>query len=469
MANCILLYSKEDERKLRRLIKRNTPSTKQIKAVLDLLRQGVGKLIYMNVKRIANDLKLDEVLIRLILHHLERMGAIKTYFRIYRRAEVRMQNADVKSLKYYQQDAEEIIRNAYFKKYLNSWIDLEVLSSSVQISIPRINNVLRELKIAGIIELEERDFCTPIKLNPGIKDVDMIELLEIFRRLEESNLKKVENVVEYLESEECKRKFILNYFGEDHGGACNACSVCNSLLRHLGEGVEAGELGFASVGAVNIGKFKKLEAEEKMDAGVKDTENLKKQELESHSAPWVLGEARDPKKIPKLIEFTKSENGNERRLAVSALGKLSIFKPLIFEAVPSLIELLEDDKPQVRQYAAKAFGKIGSEDALPHLKRLLNDEKPYVREVAIEAIKRIKNAKRKFKKSMDEKKLIIIYSNGASKGNPGAAGIGIVICDESGRVVKEHEEFIGAATNNVAEYQALIKALELACPFLKIS
>ncbi|MDI6810181.1 MAG: reverse transcriptase-like protein [archaeon] len=64
-------------------------------------------------------------------------------------------------------------------------------------------------------------------------------------------------------------------------------------------------------------------------------------------------------------------------------------------------------------------------------------------------------------------KKLIISSDGASKGNPGPAGIGIVICDESGRVVKEHEEFIGTATNNVAEYQALIKALELATHFSK--
>ena len=60
---------------------------------------------------------------------------------------------------------------------------------------------------------------------------------------------------------------------------------------------------------------------------------------------------------------------------------------------------------------------------------------------------------------------LIIYSDGASRGNPGPAGIGIIICDETGEVVKEYEEFIGIATNNVAEYRALLKALELARSF----
>ncbi|MBE0516887.1 MAG: ribonuclease HI family protein [Methanophagales archaeon] len=62
-------------------------------------------------------------------------------------------------------------------------------------------------------------------------------------------------------------------------------------------------------------------------------------------------------------------------------------------------------------------------------------------------------------------KKLVIYSDGASRGNPGPAGIGIVICDESGEVVKEYEEFIGTATNNIAEYRALIKGLELASNF----
>jgi len=236
-AYCFLLYSKTDEIRLRKLIQYTTPSRKQIKAMLDLLRGAIGRLIYVNVKRVANDLKLDEVPIRIVLHHLERMGAIKTYFRIFRRASVKMLNGDVKSVKY-QQEAEKLIRNAYFRENLDRWMDLELLSRSVQMSVPRINNVLRELKIDGVIELEERDFCTPVKVNPNIKDVDTIELLEIFFRLEESGMKKIDSVVEYVESEECKRKFILNYFGEDYNGMCNACSVCNPLLNPMSEGIE---------------------------------------------------------------------------------------------------------------------------------------------------------------------------------------------------------------------------------------
>jgi len=52
-----------------------------------------------------------------------------------------------------------------------------------------------------------------------------------------------------------------------------------------------------------------------------------------------------------------------------------------------------------------------------------------------------------------------IYIDGASKGNPGPSGIGVVIC-QSSAVIKNISEFIGNATNNIAEYTALIYALK---------
>ena len=52
-----------------------------------------------------------------------------------------------------------------------------------------------------------------------------------------------------------------------------------------------------------------------------------------------------------------------------------------------------------------------------------------------------------------------IYIDGASKGNPGPSGVGAVIC-HSGAVVKNISSFIGNATNNIAEYTALIYALQ---------
>ncbi|MBI5699454.1 ribonuclease HI family protein [Candidatus Saganbacteria bacterium] len=52
-----------------------------------------------------------------------------------------------------------------------------------------------------------------------------------------------------------------------------------------------------------------------------------------------------------------------------------------------------------------------------------------------------------------------VFADGASRGNPGEAGLGVVVRSE-GKVIKEVAEYIGRATNNVAEYLALIRGLE---------
>jgi ribonuclease HI len=56
----------------------------------------------------------------------------------------------------------------------------------------------------------------------------------------------------------------------------------------------------------------------------------------------------------------------------------------------------------------------------------------------------------------------ILNTDGGARGNPGPAGIGVVLRTEDGEVVGEIARGIGLATNNVAEYQALIAGLELA-------
>ena len=55
-----------------------------------------------------------------------------------------------------------------------------------------------------------------------------------------------------------------------------------------------------------------------------------------------------------------------------------------------------------------------------------------------------------------------LYTDGGSRGNPGPAGIGARLMTAGGDVVEELADFIGTATNNVAEYQALLAGLEVA-------
>lgn len=55
---------------------------------------------------------------------------------------------------------------------------------------------------------------------------------------------------------------------------------------------------------------------------------------------------------------------------------------------------------------------------------------------------------------------IIIYTDGGSRGNPGPAGVGVVISSEKNQPIKEYSKDIGVRTNNEAEYEAVIFGLQ---------
>jgi probable phosphoglycerate mutase len=57
---------------------------------------------------------------------------------------------------------------------------------------------------------------------------------------------------------------------------------------------------------------------------------------------------------------------------------------------------------------------------------------------------------------------IVAYIDGGARGNPGPAGFGVRVEDADGTLIEEFAESIGTATNNVAEYRALLAALEWA-------
>jgi len=55
---------------------------------------------------------------------------------------------------------------------------------------------------------------------------------------------------------------------------------------------------------------------------------------------------------------------------------------------------------------------------------------------------------------------IIVFTDGGSRSNPGPAALGVVILNEAGHLMKKYGQYLGQATNNEAEYGALIFALK---------
>lgn len=109
---------------------------------------------------------------------------------------------------------------------------------------------------------------------------------------------------------------------------------------------------------------------------------------------YELGESGDRRAVPHLRVRLTSPNANSRRLAASAIRKLSRRCPEECNAlVPDLLERLDDPSPQVRQYALNALsGMTVMPSARPAIKRVADgDEKEYNRRAARRVLSHMEN------------------------------------------------------------------------------
>jgi predicted Holliday junction resolvase-like endonuclease len=103
----------------------------------------------------------------------------------------------------------------------------------------------------------------------------------------------------------------------------------------------------------------------------------------------IWGDTGQLKLIPKLIPYADHSNGNVRRIAASALGKIASRSPEdseIESVIPVLEKLSHDKQPQVRHYAVKALGMIQVEGTKELLQQAANDPVAYVARSAKEAL-----------------------------------------------------------------------------------
>lgn len=104
--------------------------------------------------------------------------------------------------------------------------------------------------------------------------------------------------------------------------------------------------------------------------------------------PYDLGESKSKEALPHLIVYLHNGSDNDKRLAASAIIKLSDSGINCYSALPFLLKNIHNPKPQVRQYTLKALkGFIIPEDYYGEILELVNtDEKEYNRHLASEIL-----------------------------------------------------------------------------------
>jgi hypothetical protein len=107
---------------------------------------------------------------------------------------------------------------------------------------------------------------------------------------------------------------------------------------------------------------------------------------ECHFYIWLLGELKSRAAVPSLIAFLRCSDGNIKRMCCSALGKIGDIR-----SEDGLLGCINENRPQVKQYAIKALGKLRSKKSIPLLREILNNpsEKDYIKRAAVEALEHI--------------------------------------------------------------------------------
>jgi ribonuclease HI len=121
-------------------------------------------------------------------------------------------------------------------------------------------------------------------------------------------------------------------------------------------------------------------------------------------------------------------------------------------------EATEDRK---RRSAAQLLSRLSEEPAIEGVANLLKDiDKELVRESLLFVKSLLSQDAQDAQDDIAGGETCLLYVDGASIGNPGPAGAGVFIMDESGVELAALSENLGTTTSNVAEYKALILGLK---------
>ncbi|MHC4321476.1 MAG: ribonuclease HI family protein [Planctomycetota bacterium] len=128
-------------------------------------------------------------------------------------------------------------------------------------------------------------------------------------------------------------------------------------------------------------------------------------------------------------------------------------------------ETISDHELLVLIHKSVDVAKLKEQDKTITKKRvdkLFQDLKGHVKKEDMAASEKEIAGTSSIKKEAD---LIVVNVDGASKGNPGESGIGVAIFDKDSNLISEASDYLGVATNNIAEYKALILGIKLSTKY----
>ena len=230
ISNCIVLFTKTDESKIKDLISSSWPDEHKIKNIISYLKSRNSKYIFTTAKKICFDCDIKEIPVNLILHRLEESGAIKVFTNIIYQVKPLFGESYSKIIEKnpkYESDLKKIFSCDFFKNNRRTWLVLEELVDQTGLNYFRILEIINELRKENYLKFSEIMRKDLIWIKDGINHFDIIPLVNLFDSILNRDLGKVDLLIKSIAKQGCIRKNILEYFDEPHlRDDCEMCSYC---------------------------------------------------------------------------------------------------------------------------------------------------------------------------------------------------------------------------------------------------
>jgi len=235
-SECILLYNSYDIKLPNYFISNLYPNKKDIIKVANYIIKNNNNGVIYNKLEIANQLGLELTKIESIFNFLEKISFLKKEY-LGVSSSIRIISDLERLNEYYQYTTETnkicldaLLRSIENKNDKTAYVDLKSIALKHQIKYDILLDSINSFKFYGLLEvnyLENNQNIqeTYVLKNSIIENKDLEDL--DFRK--QKSIEKLMKVIEYAETNECKRNYILKYFGEkvDDNQSCMKCSSCN--------------------------------------------------------------------------------------------------------------------------------------------------------------------------------------------------------------------------------------------------
>jgi len=258
-ANCITLFSKIDEYKIKDLIASDWPNEPKIRNIINLFLSQNEKYIFTSARKLSYDSDVKEVPVNLILHKLEEINAIKIFTNVLYQIKFELKtNSSTIILENpkYASDLQKIFTCSFFKSR-KIWLDFEEIMNETKLNYFKILEIINLLKTQGFIHLGESKTKDLVWIKDCIKTLDIKPIADQFQAILDNDLKKVDLLINILTTTKCIRHNILKYFDEpDLSYTCEMCSNCIGDQLGSNISVEVDELYVSSEEIAKINNLK---------------------------------------------------------------------------------------------------------------------------------------------------------------------------------------------------------------------